>query len=115
MTKFGNTPTRNFASKLEEAVYLTQVWPLEKAGEITAQCQAHVYLTDARILYIPDFKCTVLKTGEEYFVEAKGFPSDRWPTIKKLWKYYGPGVLHIWGGRYTRPTHLETIIPKGKA
>lgn len=105
----------SFASKLEFAVY--QILKLrEKAGEIKIlQVQDHVYLTLARIGYIPDFKCLDLKTSEEFHVEAKGFPNDRWAIKKKLWKFYGPNKLEIWTGSYTNPKLDEVIIPKGAA
>lgn len=111
------TPTqtdgRSFASKLEAAVY-QMIKFREMAGELELlQCQDHVRLTDAEILYIPDFKCLNLKTGEVMWIEAKGFANDVWPLKKRLWKTYGPGVLEIWGGYYTRPTLLEIITPRG--
>jgi hypothetical protein len=109
------TDGHSFSSKLEAALY-QHLRLREKAGEIKIlQTQDHVYLTDARIAYIPDFKCEDLSTGEIYWVEAKGFESDRWPTIKKLWKHYGPGRLEIWKGTYLR-LHLEEVLkPKVKA
>ena len=61
----------SFASKLEAAVF--DILKLrECAGEIKdIQCQAHVKLTKAKIVYIPDFKFTDVKSGEEYYAEAK--------------------------------------------
>ena len=112
MTKFGNTRSGNFSSKLEAAVY-DQLWPLEKAGEIKIECQDHVYLTEARIHYIAHFKITYTGTGVVEWAEAKGFSNDRWPTIKKLWKFYGPGRLIIWQGTYRKPVLTEVIIPRG--
>lgn len=114
--KLGNEPTTldgySFASKLEAAVY--QLLKLRmKAGEIrTIQVQDHIYLTLARIGYVPDFKCT-LSDGSFLWVEAKGYPNDRWPMKKKLWKFYGPGPLEIWQGTYRSPQLVETIVPKG--
>lgn len=104
----------SFASKLEATVY--QYLKLrEKAGELKViQCQAHVYLTDARILYIPDFKCELAGSGEILFVESKGFESQRWPIIKKLWLHFGPAVLEIWGGHHLKPFLSETIVPRTK-
>lgn len=102
----------SFGSKLEAAVYQLLKFRM-KVGEIASiQVQDHVYLTDARIGYIPDFKCTA-PDGSHFWVEAKGYANDRWPTKKKLWKFYGPGPLEIWMGNYKNPTLTETIIPKG--
>ena len=103
----------SFASKLEASVY--GILKLrEKAGEIKIlQVQDHIYLTIARIGYIPDFKCLDLKTNEEFHVEAKGYPNDTWPLKKKLWKFYGPGRLEIWTGSHVNPALTEVITPRG--
>jgi hypothetical protein len=102
-----------FASKLEASVY--QLLKLRQAAkEITQiECQVHVYLSLARVLYIPDFKCK-LANGTEIYVEAKGLAGPRWPTIKKLWKSYGLGPLEIWKGSHLRPCLVETIVPRNK-
>lgn len=113
--KYQNVKTEvsglSFSSKLEASVF--QILMLrEKAGEIQfIQTQDHVYLTHARVLYIPDFKCRDLKTGNDFWVEAKGFETPKWPIIKKLWQFYGPGTLEIWMGHHIRPSLVKTIIP----
>ena len=115
--KIGNEITfldgYHFSSKLEAAVY--QMLKLRmKAKEIDSiQMQDHIYLTDAKIGYTPDFRCTT-HDGEEFWVEAKGFANDRWAMKKKLWKFYGPGKLEIWGGTYRNPQLMEEIIPVKK-
>lgn len=116
MTRYGNKVdvcrlNHSHASKLESAVCaLLQL--REKAGEIRdLETQCHVYLSRARICYIADFKCVDSRTEATLYVEAKGFANDRWPTIKKLWKSYGPGPLEIWKGSYTRPSLDEVIKP----
>lgn len=115
--KFGNTLSvcqlgHSHRSKLEGAV--CQILQLRvKAKEIEIlQVEDHIYLTDARIGYVPDFKCRYVETGEVFWVEAKGYANDRWPTIKKLYKFYGPGCLEIWTGNHRNPVLSETIIPK---
>lgn len=102
-------------SKLEASV--CQLIKLrEAAGEIEhVQHECHVYLSEARIAYVADFKCVDLKSGDTFFIEAKGYANDRWPTIKKLYKFYGPGRLEIWTGTHRNPQLTETIIPKGNA
>jgi hypothetical protein len=115
-TKYQSTRTeldgRSFASKLEAAVY--QMLKLrERAGEIRVlQAQDHIYLTDARIEYVPDFKCEYVATGEVFWAEAKGYADPKWPIKKKLWRFYGPGPLELWTGNYRNPQLEETIIPK---
>lgn len=102
---------RSFASKLEAALY-SQCKLEEKAGIIRIdKVQDHVYLTEARILYIPDFRIVDLKSGKAVWREAKGFETERWLVIKKLWKHYGPGPLQIYKGSYNRFKLAEEIIP----
>lgn len=117
--KIGNIPTlcalgHSHRSKLESSV--CQVLQLrQKAGElILEQIEDHVYLTLARIGYIPDFRCRDTKTGAVFWVEAKGYPNDTWPIKKKLWRFYGPGPLEIWMGSHLNPTLSEVIIPQTK-
>lgn len=101
----------SFASKLEAKVY-DMLYMQEKTGQIKIdKIQAHVYLTDARILCIPDFMITNLETGEQEFIEAKGFSTDRFLLIKKLWAFYGPAKLKIYKGTYKKIFLAETIVP----
>lgn len=104
-----------FDSKLEAAVYM-QLLARQADGELDIlQRQDTIYLTKlARIRYIPDFKCRDRRTGEHFWVEAKGFADKRWPTVKKLWRGYGPGRLEIYTGSHKCPV-LEPkniLIPK---
>jgi len=99
-------------SQLERAV-CDLVWIREQAGEIEHLKHEHrIALTLSKIAYIADFmvRCTS-ETKQEMFIEAKGFESARWPIIRKLWRFYGPGPLEIWKGDYRRPRLDETIIP----
>lgn len=105
---------RSFASKLEKALY-DHLKTLEESGDIRdITCQVHVELTQAKIKYIPDFFYFDTALMQNVYAEAKGYPSERWPTIKKLWTVYGPGRLEIWGGSYKSLKLLEIIIPKGE-
>jgi hypothetical protein len=109
--KYNATRWNGFHSKLEASVHQLLLLR-EKANEIKIiSLQHHVYLTKARVHTIPDFKCLDLKSNQEFFVEAKGFESPRWPTIKKLWKFYGPAPIEIWKGSFRRPYLDETIVP----
>ena len=70
-------------------------------------------MTRARILYIPDFKYTVIATGETEHAELKGFKTPEFNLKKKLWAAgYGPGVLKIYNSQGGRIVLVETIIPK---
>lgn len=109
-----NYEGHSFASQLEAAVY-NLLLLREKAGEVKEiQHQDHVYLTKARICYIPDFKFIDLKTNEESWAEAKGFETSDWKIKKKLWKFYGPGKLEIYKGSSKKITLSEVIIPGGE-
>lgn len=115
-SKLGNTRVKldgySFASKLEAAVYLQLKISL-LAGEIKILAhQPRVSLTEARILYIPDFKCVDLKNNSVFFVEAKGFETPDWKIKKRLWEKYGPAPLHIWRGTYRRPTLVKILTVK---
>lgn len=117
-SKYGATRVKqagySFASKLEAATHqLLKL--LEAAGEITVdQVQASVHLTDARILYKPDFKITDLSTGEPVWVEAKGFETPEWRIKKRLWEHYGPGDLQIYRSSSSGPKLTEVVKSKFK-
>jgi hypothetical protein len=105
----------SMGSQLEASVY-GKLKERAEAGELVIeQTQDHVYLTRARIGYVPDFRCRDLETDETFWVEAKGFANDRWPIIRKLWKFYGPGRLEIWKGSHAYPYLDEVIIPEAAA
>lgn len=99
----------SFASKLEASVY-TLLKAQENAGEIEIdQTQEHVYLSEAKIVYIADFKCRSKKNGSTFFVEAKGFETPEWRLKRRLWMSYGPGELHIYKGTHLRPFLHEIL------
>lgn len=114
--KMGNTKTmcsqnHSHRSKLESAV--CEIIRLrELAGEIKLiQVEDHIKLS-GWYTYIPDFKCLDCKTGETFWIEAKGFANDRWPSTRKGWKHAGPGRLEVWKGDYRNPKLDEVIYPK---
>ena len=115
--KYKNRITSNhgysFDSRLESALY-DLLLLREKAGEITElRVKPNVYLTNARILAIPDFWAIHATTGDSIYFEAKGIELPVWRIKRKLWIYYGPGILEVWKGSYQRPYLHETIYPKG--
>ena len=100
-----------FASKGEAALF-DELKLREKAGELKdIKCQTHVYLTLARINYIADFSAIDVKENCPVWFEFKGFETDVWKIKKRLWKYYGPGALFIYGGNYTKIRFIEAVIP----
>jgi hypothetical protein len=106
-------PGYSFGSKLEARIF-DDLCLRKLAGEIIdIKVQASVYLTDADILYKPDFLCH-LQDGSFFYVEAKGFKTPVWAIKRRLWKFYGPGELHVYEGSHTRPILAEVIKPKEK-
>lgn len=115
--KYGNKRVESagfsFASKGEAACHeMLQMRELAKEIRIL-QRQCQVYLSDAKILYKPDFKIEELATGKTVWVEYKGFETPEWRIKRRLWLAYGPGELQIWKGSGRRLTLFETLIPKG--
>lgn len=116
-SKYGATRVQasgySFASKLEAAVH--QILLLrERAGEIQILgVQKQVRLTEAGIIYKPDFEFVNLETGIHYYCEAKGFETPEWKLKLKLYRFYGPRPLEIWQGSAISPKLVETVIPKG--
>lgn len=102
----------SFASKLEAAVYLELKLSVRCGVLEILEHQPRVHLTDARILYIPDFKCLDLRSNEIFFVEAKGFETTDWKLKKRLWLHYGPAILQIWKGSFKRPSLSHIVEPQ---
>lgn len=88
----------------------------EKAGEIQLlQVEDNVRLSEAKILYIVDFKCLDLKTNKEFWVEFKGFETPQWRIKLRLWEHYGPGDLHIYKATYRNGSisvYLDQIVKR---
>ncbi len=114
-TKFSNVSStcsygHSHRSKLESSV--CQIISLrEEAGELKLiGAEVTVHLSDARIVYIPDFHC--VKDGQQIFIEAKGFQTPEWRIKRRLWLAYGPAPLEIWMGSHLNPKLSETLYPK---
>ena len=111
-SKYRATRVGNFASKLEKAVYET-LRIMEACKEIkNIRTQTQVHLSDAKILYKPDFEYENCKTGETEWAEAKGVETAEWRIKRRLWIHYGPGKLNVWKGSYSKPYLHETIEVK---
>lgn len=98
--KYSNKITQvdgiKFAS-IQEAEHYSELKLMRRSGEIKwFDIQPRVRLTDARILYIPDF-IVMDKEGHCYWVDVKGFETPEFKLKKKLWEFYGPGELRIIG------------------
>lgn len=102
----------SFASKLERSVF-DLLCLMEKAGEIqNIKCQDHVYLTEARIIMIPDFKVFDLTLEQNIWIEAKGYESDIWRIKRRLWKVYGPGRLRVYKAKGKALFMSEELYPR---
>lgn len=97
-----------FPSKLEAAVYVMLKRKFDSGLLLGIELQDKVYLTDAKILFKPDFKVTALD-GTFFWVEAKGMELPVYAIKKRLWKVYGPGDLHVYKGSYTNPKLSEVV------
>lgn len=106
---------RSFHSKLEAAVY-SLLLLREKSGEITdIKCQVHVKFHThdfGKIHMIPDFSVVDSKTGELFYVEAKGLFTRDFARKRKAWLAGGPGRMEVWVGRWQRPMLKEILVPK---
>jgi len=101
---------RSFASKFEATLY-DQLKEREENKEIgVLECQVSVYLTEAKILYKPDFRAFDNGLGVWVWFEAKGFETDVWRIKKRLWKCYGPGRLEIYKGSYKSGAKLVEVL-----
>lgn len=110
--KYSAQRTGDFPSKLEYSVH-QMLLLREKAKEIrNIQRQVRVELTDAAIATKVDFSFEEVSTGETVYCEAKGMATERWNLLKRLWAYYGPGKIEVWGGSHMRPKIMDVITPK---
>lgn len=113
--KYGNKKTQidgyYFASKLEADLYV-HLKEREKLGEIRdIKCQVQVRLTDAKILYKPDFSAIEVDSGQVVYFEAKGFETDVWRIKRRLWEAgYGPGRLEVWKRRGRDGIKLAEVL-----
>jgi len=84
----------------------------ESNKEITdLKCQVEVRLTQAQILYKPDF--SFVENGILIYAEMKGFQTPVWRIKRRLWlSGYGPGKLEVWGISASGPFLHEVLEPK---
>jgi len=115
--RFGNVAKKTkfseytFDSRLECDVYLE----LARQFDWRVIVKPHVYLTEARILCIPDFVVT-LEGGEQIFHEAKGIRTPVWMIKRRLWQFYGPSKLNVWTRKGRAGIEItEVIVPKRSA
>jgi hypothetical protein len=110
--KYGAKRTNGFPSKLENDTHEMLKLMVASGEYSNLQCQHCVSLTKADIRCKIDFSVINLKTGEIEFFEAKGFDTDRWKIIKKLWLFYGPSILYVYKKNKKGLYLDEAINPK---
>lgn len=98
---------RSFASALEASVYCM----LKAEGVLELRCQVEVRLSDAGIIYKPDFYYFDPKAERWEYAEAKGFETPEWRLKLKLFRAYGPAPLRIYKGSAARPKLVELVVP----
>ena len=108
--KYGNAMAGG--SKLEESVFALLKLREEK-GEISdIQRQRSVELQggdrSTRITWRADFSFTRNATGELWYCEAKGYPTEVWELKLKMLRYQKIKT-EVWAGKYQRPFLNETI------
>ena len=57
------------------------------------ECQPKIYLSEARILYKPDF--LISEHGQLIYVDVKGFETPVFKLKKRLWKAYKKETLRL--------------------
>ena len=110
-----------FDSEAEKQRY-GQLLMMQQAGEIS-DLEYHsetVKLTQSVITYKPDFVYS--EAGRKIYEDVKGSDlrlSPRWPTIKKLWRHYGPAESILREvrfkssrGQYSFRTYKEILSQK---
>ena len=95
-----------FDSKAE-AEYYIHLLNLQKIGDVKIiALQPRVYLTEARILYKPDF--LIVENGKPVYIDVKGFITPVFAIKKRLWVQYGVGLLRLVKGFRT----IDEVISK---
>lgn len=103
-----------FDSKAEKTMY---EWLVERAGrgELSdIRCQVPIDLLPGPRgfgrKYWVDFVVR-LPSGEDLYLEVKGWETDRWKANKLLWRHLGPGVLQIWKVSWEKLIMVEELVP----
>jgi len=73
--------------------YLKLLSTEARSGIKLLELQPKVYLTDAKILYKPDF--LIEENGEKIYIDVKGVSTPTFKIKLRLWKHYAEGKLRI--------------------
>lgn len=77
-----------------EAEYYCYLKQMDQLGAIELlELQPKIYLTNARILYKPDFH--IRESGVDIYIDFKGVETAGFRLKKRLWMHYGPAMLRL--------------------
>ena len=100
-----------FPSKLEAGVYL-HFKRMQQFGAIKIEkFQPKLELSEAKIVFKPDFEIFDPKFGGKCYAEAKGVKTDSYLIKLKLFRYYGEHPLFIFEGTMDNPKLVEIVYP----
>ncbi len=105
---------RSFHSQLERD-RAGELVLLARAGYVRdLEFQPRVLLTKAEISYHADFSYRERDTRGDWrqvWEEAKGMEGERWRIVRNLWRFYGPGTLHVTKRSGGKIVVSESIVP----
>jgi hypothetical protein len=97
-----------FDSKSEAGFFL-QIRRLSKFEII--ELQPKVYLTEARILYKPDFLLLDKETNEKFYVDVKGMRTPVFAIKARLWRYYATLPLRLYAQTKIGYLLADLVLP----
>lgn len=116
-SRFNNRRTKcamgyNHRSLAEAALCAELRWQVKAGALSNIRHEVTVRLSDAEIRYIADWVVFDCALQCDVWYEFKGKEMARWPTIKRLWKHYGPGKLRIFKGSAEKFRMVQEINPE---
>lgn len=102
-----------FPSKLEAGVYLYYKRMQQYGAANIVKRQPKLELSEAKIVFKPDFEIFDPKLGGKCYAEAKGVETDSYRIKLKLYRHYGEYPLLIFKGTMDSPKLVEVVYPKG--
>ena len=78
------------------------------------ELQPKVYLTDARILYKPDFFILDKHTQEKFYVDVKGFMTPVFALKARLWRHFADLPLRIYTAKKNYYELTNLFLPDRK-
>lgn len=107
-----------------ESIVSAQLQLEERGGGISClSYQVEVSLSEAKIIYKPDFKfvrpflhpktshCTIPEGQFFSYAECKGFETPEWRIKRRLWIAYGPGPLEVYNVINGHVVLKEVLLP----